>query len=104
MTDLNALVEESLNLAYHGARAQDQNFDVALGRDFDSDFAPIDIVPQEITRVLLNLMGNGFYAANKRSREANGAFRPALTVTTREVGEGVEVRVRDNGVGIPPED
>ena len=104
VTDLNALVEESLNLAYHGARAQDQNFDVALERDFDSDLAPVDIVPQEITRVLLNLMGNGFYAANKRSREGNGAFRPALTVTTREVGEGVEVRVRDNGVGIPPED
>ena len=102
--DLNALVKESLNLAYHGARAQDQNFDVALERDFDSDLAPGDIVPQGITRVLLNLMGNGFYAANKRSREGNGAFRPALTVTTRDFGEGVELRVRDNGIGIPPED
>ena len=104
VTDLNALVEESLSLAYHGARAQDQNFDVALERDFDSDLAPLDVVPQEITRVLLNLIGNGFYAANQRSREGNGAFRPALTVTTRDFGEGVELRVRDNGIGIPPED
>jgi signal transduction histidine kinase len=103
-TDLNALVEEALNLAYHGARAQDQSFDIALERDLDRDLAPVNVVPQEITRVLLNLMGNGFYAANKRSREGNGAFRPALTVTTRDLGEGVELRVRDNGVGIPPED
>jgi PAS domain S-box-containing protein len=102
-TDLNALVEEALNLAYHGARAQDPNFNITLERDLDSNLAPVDIVPQEITRVLLNLMGNGFYAANKRSREANGAFRPALTVTTREFGESVEIRVRDNGTGIPLE-
>jgi signal transduction histidine kinase len=104
VTDLNALVEESLNLAYHGARAQDQSFEIALERDFDRDLAPVDMVPQEITRVLLNLIGNGFYAANKRSREGNGAFRPALMITTREFGEGVELRVRDNGIGIPPED
>jgi signal transduction histidine kinase len=61
------------------------------------------IVPQELTRVLINLIGNGFYAANKRSREGDGTFRPALKVTTREFGESVEVRVRDNGIGIPPE-
>jgi two-component system, NtrC family, sensor kinase len=99
--DLNALVEESINLAYHGARAQDPNFDIALEHDLDSNLAPVDIVPQELTRVLLNLIGNGFYATNKRSRESDGAYRPALKVTTREFGEGVEVRVRDNGVGIP---
>ena len=102
-TDLNALAEEALNLAYHGARAQDPNFDIALEHDLDSDLAPVDVVPQELTRVLLNLIGNGFYAANKRSRENNGAYRPALRVTTREFGESVEVRVRDNGVGVPPE-
>jgi signal transduction histidine kinase len=102
-TDLNALVEEALNLAYHGARAQDQSFSVALERDFDGDLAPVDVVPQELTRVLLNLISNGFYAANKRSREGDGAYRPTLKITTREFGEGVEVRVRDNGIGIPPE-
>lgn len=102
-TDLNALVDEALNLAYHGARAQDQSFEITLERDLDRDLARVDAVPQELTRVLLNLIGNGFYAANKRSREGDGTFRPALKVTTREFGEAVEVRVRDNGVGIPPE-
>jgi two-component system, NtrC family, sensor kinase len=102
-TDLNALAEEALNLAYHGARAQDPNFDIALEHDLDSNLAPVDVVPQELTRVLLNLIGNGFYAANKRSRESNRAYRPALRVTTREFGESVEVRVRDNGIGVPPE-
>jgi two-component system, NtrC family, sensor kinase len=103
-TDLNTLVEEALNLAYHGARAQDPNFAIALERDLDPDLAPIDVVPQELTRVLLNLIGNGFYAANKGNREGDGTFRPALKVTTCELSDGVEVRVRDNGIGIPPED
>jgi signal transduction histidine kinase len=102
-TDLNALVEEALNLAYHGARAQDPNFDITLERDLDSNLALVDVVPQELTRVLLNLIGNGFYAANKRSSESDGTYRPMLKVTTREFGESVEVRVRDNGVGVPPE-
>jgi signal transduction histidine kinase len=102
-TDLNALVEEALNLAYHGARAQDQSFDITLERDLDRDLAPVDVVPQELIRVLINLIGNGFYAANKRSREGDGTYRTTLKVTTRELGESVEVRVRDNGIGIPPE-
>jgi two-component system, NtrC family, sensor kinase len=102
-TDLNGLVEEALNLVYHGARAQDQSFDIALERDLGRDLPPVEVVPQELTRVLLNLISNGFYAANMRSREGDGSFRPALKVTTREFGESVEVRVRDNGVGISPE-
>jgi len=101
--DLNALIEETLNLAYHGARAQDQSFNVTMERDLDHQLAPIEVVPQDITRVFLNLISNGFYAATKRKREANGAFRPVLKVTTRDLGEAVEVRVRDNGTGIPPE-
>jgi PAS domain S-box-containing protein len=102
-TDLNALVEEALSLAYHGARAQDQSFNITLERDLDRDLAPIEVVPQEVTRVFLNLIGNGFYAANKRSGDGDGSFRAVLKVTTRECGDTVEVRVRDNGVGIPPE-
>ena len=102
-TDLNALAEEALSLAYHGARAQDPNFNITLEHDLDRNLAPVDVVPQEITRVLLNLIGNGFYAANKRSRESDGTYRPALKVTTRGFDESVEVRVRDNGIGIPPE-
>jgi two-component system NtrC family sensor kinase len=102
--DLNALVEESLNLAYHGARAQDQSFNITLERDFDHTLPPIELVPQDMTRVFLNLFGNGFYAANKRA-VANGdaAFRPVLHVATRDCAGGVEVKVRDNGIGIPPD-
>jgi signal transduction histidine kinase len=102
--DINALVEEALNLAYHGARAQDQSFNIKLERDFDAGIAPIEVVPQDLTRVFLNLFGNGFYAANKRGREgAEAAFRSVLKVTTRDQGDSVEVRVHDNGIGIPPE-
>jgi PAS domain S-box-containing protein len=102
-SDLNALVEEAMNLAYHGARAQDQSFNITLERDFDRRLAPIEIVLQEVTRVFLNLIGNGFYAANKRRRAGADTFRPVLTVTTRELGEAVEIRVRDNGIGIAAE-
>ncbi|HEV2549563.1 MAG TPA: GAF domain-containing protein [Stellaceae bacterium] len=102
-TDLNALVDEALNLAYHGARAQDQSFNITMERDLDRNLAPIEVVPQDVMRVFLNLIGNGFYAANKRSREGDGTFRPVLTVMTREIGDAVEIRVRDNGVGIPAE-
>jgi signal transduction histidine kinase/transcriptional regulator with GAF, ATPase, and Fis domain len=100
--DLNAVVDEALNLAYHGARAQDQNFNITLERDFDRSLAPIQLVPQDLTRVFLNLLGNGFYAANKRQKEAkNTKYKPTLTVTTRDLGGEVEIRVRDNGSGIP---
>ncbi len=100
--DINALVEESLTLAYHGARAQDQDFNVALEREYGADIGSVELVPQDMTRVFLNLIGNGFYAADKRRRTANdAAFRPVLSVTTRDLGKTVEVTVRDNGVGIP---
>jgi len=102
-TDINTLVAEALNLAYHGARAQDQNFNITLEREFDHNLAPIELVPQDITRVLLNLFANGFYAAQKRRREDEDGFRPVLKVATRDLGCDVEIRVRDNGTGIPPE-
>jgi len=101
--DLNGLVEEALNLAYHGGRAQDQSFNVTLERDYAATIAPIELVPQDITRVCLNLIGNGFYAITKRQREGgDGNFRPTLKVSTRDLGDAVEVRIRDNGVGIAP--
>ena len=102
--DLNALIEEALNLAYHGARAQDASFNITLEREFDRGLAPIELAPQEMTRVFLNLFGNGFYATAKRQRDGAGPeFRPTLRVATRDLGEAVEVRVRDNGTGIAPE-
>jgi len=104
VVDLNNLIEEALNLAYHGARAQDQSFNIRMDREFDRDLARIELVPQEMSRVFINLFGNGFYAAAKRQREsAEAAFQPTLTVATRDLGEAVEVRVRDNGTGIPAE-
>ena len=102
MVDLNALIDEALNLAYHGARAQDQSFNITLERDFGDGIAPIEVNPQDITRVFLNIFTNGFYAATKRARNGGDAgFVPTLKVTTRDAGEAVEIRVRDNGTGIP---
>jgi two-component system NtrC family sensor kinase len=102
--DLNGLIEEALNLAYHGARAKDQSFNITLERDFTQGIAPIELVPQDITRVCLNLIGNGFYAATKRQKEGGDPkFKPTLNVTTRDLGEALEIAVRDNGTGIAPE-
>ena len=103
--DLNGLIDEALNLAYHGARAQDQTFNITMEREFDRALRPIEVAPQEMTRVFLNLFGNGFYAAHKRAREsrAGASLRPTLAVSTRDGSDFVEVRVRDNGTGIPPE-
>ena len=102
--DINALVDESLNLAYHGARAEKQGFNITLERSFDPTAGEVDLFPQEITRVLLNLISNGFYAATKRKAEANGGdYEPTLAAATKSLGDSVEIRIRDNGTGIPPE-
>ena len=101
MVDLNTLIDEALNLAYHGARAQDQSFNITLVRDFAEVIAPIELAPQDMTRVFLNLFSNGFYATTRRARQGDDAeFMPTLKVITRDAGEVVEIRVRDNGIGI----
>lgn len=101
--DINAVVEESLNLAYHGARAERPAFNVTLQRELDPAAGMVDIYPQEITRVFLNLISNGFYATAKRKESAADAFEPILRAATKNLGERVEIRIRDNGTGIPPE-
>jgi two-component system, NtrC family, sensor kinase len=104
LVDVNALVEESLNLAYHGARAEKQGFNIALQRAFDPAAGKAELFPQEINRVLLNIISNGFYAATKRREEGNGGdHEPTVSAATKDLGESVEIRIRDNGTGIPPE-
>ena len=103
LTDVNALVEESLNLAYHGARAEKQGFNITLQRSFDPAAGEIEVFPQEITRVLLNLIGNGFYAAAKRQVQGGDGFEPTLTAATKRPGRSRRDHIRDNGTGIPPE-
>jgi two-component system NtrC family sensor kinase len=101
--ELNDVVEDSLNLAYHGARAENQQFKIKLERSFDPAAGQVDLFPQEITRVFLNLISNGFYAAMKRKAEKKDGYEPALAAATRDLGDRVEIRIRDNGSGIPPE-
>ncbi len=101
--DLNAIVEDSLNLAYHGARAEKREFDIRLERSFDPAAGQVDLFPQEITRVLLNLISNGVYAAMKRKAEMRDGYEPTLAAVTRSLGNNVEIRIRDNGGGIPAE-
>ncbi len=100
--DINLLVEESLNLAYHGARATDQSFNVTLERDLDPEAGTVEVIPQDISRVLLNLFSNGFHATRERlRRDTDPDYRPTVRASTRRVDSAVEVRVRDNGTGIP---
>jgi GAF domain-containing protein len=104
VVDINALVEESLNLAWHGARAEKQGFNITLERSFDPAAGKADVFPQDITRVLLNLISNGFYAAAKRKAEAGGDdYESILAASTKNLGDRVEITIRDNGTGILPD-
>jgi two-component system, NtrC family, sensor kinase len=86
------------------ARAEKQGFNITLERSLDPTAGEVDLFPQEITRVLLNLISNGFYAATRRKAEAHGRdYEPTLAASTRNLGDSVEIRIRDNGTGIPPE-
>jgi signal transduction histidine kinase len=104
LAEINAPLDDSLNLAYHGAGAEKQGFTITLQRDFDAGAGAIESFPQEITRAFLNLISNGFYAATVRMTENGGSnFEPVLCAATRNLGNSVEVRIRDNGIGIPAE-
>jgi signal transduction histidine kinase len=104
LVNINAIVEESLSLAYHGARAEKEGFDIALERSLDPAAGDADVFPQDITRVLLNLISNGFYATTRRKMEnGSGEHRPTLAASTRDLGDRVEIIIRDNGTGIAPD-
>jgi two-component system, NtrC family, sensor kinase len=98
--DINSLLDDSLNLAYHGARAEKGEFNIVVQRDFDADAGTIEIFPQDITRAFLNLISNGVYAATKGSTDKKPGFEPTLRASTKNLGSAVEIRIRDNGTGI----
>ncbi len=100
--DINRLVDEHIGLAYHSARATDPNFNLTIEKDFDPDLGALEVVSQDVGRVFLNLVSNACYATNERRQNSDDeSYEPTLTVTTRKMDDGVEVRVRDNGNGIP---
>ena len=102
LIDLNTVVEEALNLAYHGARAETPGFNITIERHLDPAAGMVEMFPQDITRVMLNLIANGFYAARQRATmNGGGAFEPIVTLITHDLGHQVDIRVRDNGTGIP---
>jgi signal transduction histidine kinase len=102
-TDLNGLVAEYVKLAYHGIRAQDINFNVAIEESYDPALPELNVVPHDLSRVILNLANNACYAADQRAKRAEAGFRPTLKITTRGFDGGVEIRIRDNGDGIAGE-
>jgi len=100
-TDINALADEYLRLAYHGLRAKDKSFNAMTKTDFDSRIDKINIMPQDIGRVILNLINNAFYAVDEKKKQTGDGYEPTVTVTTRKQNEKVEIKVKDNGNGIP---
>jgi signal transduction histidine kinase len=100
-SDINKLAEEYLRLAYHGLRAKDKSFNVETETDFDSSVGKINIIPQDIGRVFLNLINNAFYAVHERQKEEGDAYKPIVLISTRKIDGKIEIRVSDNGNGMP---
>jgi signal transduction histidine kinase len=99
---INALADEYLRLAYHGLKAKDIDFNATMKTDFDESIDKINIIPQDIGRVILNLITNAFYAVNEKSKQGIADYEPTVSVVTKKVNHQVEIRVTDNGNGIPP--
>ncbi|MEO8658237.1 MAG: ATP-binding protein [Bryobacteraceae bacterium] len=103
MTDINSMLDENVNLSYHGMRAQDSSFNVTIERQYAPDLGMVDAIPQDLSRVFLNVLNNACYAANDKLKKAPPGYRPKLQVKTVNLGDSIEIRIRDNGLGIPPE-
>ncbi len=102
LTDINALTDEYLRLSYHGMRAKDKSFNATLQTDFDSSIEKINIVPQDIGRVLLNLFNNAFYGVTEKKKQAGEEYEPIVSASTKKLNDKIEIRVKDNGIGISP--
>ncbi len=103
LTDINELADEYLRLAYHGLRAKDKNFNAEFKADLDKSIPKINVISQDIGRVLLNLINNAFFAVSEKAKQSNNGFKPKVFVSTKQLGDKVEIRVKDNGNGIPKE-
>jgi len=101
MTDINALADEYLRLSFHGLRAKDKSFNAKFETDFDPSLPKISVVPQEIGRVILNLINNAFYAVSERKKLNEPGYEPTVIVSTRKEKEKIEIKVKDNGTGVP---
>jgi signal transduction histidine kinase len=99
-TDINALADEYLRLSYHGMRAKDKTFNAMMTTDLDKTIGNIDIVPQDIGRVLLNLFNNAFYAVQEKAKNSDDSYEPTVTVSTKKIADKIEISVQDNGMGI----
>jgi len=100
-TDLNTLADEYLRLSYHGLRAKDNTFNARLETDFDSNLPRLEVVPQDMGRVLLNLFNNAFYAVQQKKAKRQDDYQPLVRISSRNLGDIVELRIRDNGCGVP---
>jgi signal transduction histidine kinase len=100
-TDINTLADEYLRLSYHGLRAKDKSLNATLKTDFDPAIGKIYVIPQNIGRVLLNLYNNAFYAVSKKKKQQHEGYEPTISVITRRFEDKIEIRVKDNGIGIP---
>ncbi|HMB93715.1 MAG TPA: HAMP domain-containing sensor histidine kinase [Rhodothermales bacterium] len=101
--DLNKLLDEYVNLSYHGMRASNPDFNVTIKQDYDEALGEVAVVPQEMGRVFINLLGNAFYAVYEKQKEAGEEYAPTVKVQSRKRADQVEIRVEDNGIGIPEE-
>jgi two-component system, NtrC family, sensor kinase len=99
--DINKLADEYLRLSYHGLRAKDNSFNATMKTDFDNNLGRVNIIPQDIGRVLLNLFNNAFYAVTEKAKQQPNGYEPTISVTTKKLNDNVILTVKDNGNGIP---
>ena len=100
-TDLNQLIAEYANLAYHGKRAEDHNFNCLITNNFDETIGKVSLVPQNFSRVILNIINNAFYAIQEKEKISRGEFSPEITISTHKENNNIIIKIKDNGIGIP---